>query len=231
MFRSLQRLRNEHRPSSTLDCNTPTPEPPDANADALVATTDSREAGMLQNMNNGSSPAAMLAANEADALQCVARPCVTSTSRHRTGSRLASEGSADADPVHRPTAHEHDAPGSRLASEGIEDADPVHRQGSGDADPVHTPTTNESDALQVHDQSVLPPDGVEQQVTCEFLPGMYRPLWSNGPWVTWNCPEDLAMGSESDDDDSLYLLDELEWDELDIEDAMTTCSSEASFIM
>eukprot|EP00930_Biecheleria_cincta_P016461 TRINITY_DN1337_c0_g1_i5.p1 TRINITY_DN1337_c0_g1~~TRINITY_DN1337_c0_g1_i5.p1 ORF type:complete len:452 (+),score=65.79 TRINITY_DN1337_c0_g1_i5:67-1422(+) len=53
-----------------------------------------------------------------------------------------------------------------------------------------------------HDRELVRPDPADRQrsITCEFLPGMYRPLRSEGSWTKWD-PDRLASHLEQDLDD------------------------------
>eukprot|EP00930_Biecheleria_cincta_P042793 TRINITY_DN29446_c0_g1_i1.p1 TRINITY_DN29446_c0_g1~~TRINITY_DN29446_c0_g1_i1.p1 ORF type:complete len:141 (+),score=28.61 TRINITY_DN29446_c0_g1_i1:86-508(+) len=85
----------------------------------------------------------------------------------------------------------------------------------GDPDVVSRLTANRAETFQ---------QSRDMSITCEFLPGMLRPLRSDGPWIRWN---HLEL-PESDDDDELLLQpdDEFEWG-ASIEDVATTCPSAA----
>eukprot|EP00930_Biecheleria_cincta_P067034 TRINITY_DN533_c0_g1_i2.p1 TRINITY_DN533_c0_g1~~TRINITY_DN533_c0_g1_i2.p1 ORF type:complete len:217 (+),score=40.35 TRINITY_DN533_c0_g1_i2:127-777(+) len=102
-------------------------------------------------------------------------------------------------------------------------------------DTARRQTADEAEAARNLDFGTL----AEQRsltITCEFRPGVFRPLRAGGPWIPWNCPGSDSESHElsqilddeelqQDVDDELLLpLDGLEWEELDFE-APTTLPS------
>eukprot|EP00930_Biecheleria_cincta_P016459 TRINITY_DN1337_c0_g1_i3.p2 TRINITY_DN1337_c0_g1~~TRINITY_DN1337_c0_g1_i3.p2 ORF type:complete len:203 (+),score=44.88 TRINITY_DN1337_c0_g1_i3:75-683(+) len=79
-----------------------------------------------------------------------------------------------------------------------------------------------------YNHALVRPDPADRQrsMTCEFLPGMYRPLRSDGPWTVWNPDllpenalpeqdlEDEPLMEEGDDDELLLPVEFDDWDDI-----------------
>lgn len=95
-------------------------------------------------------------------------------------------------------------------------------------DSLHSPDDGSPEAVaqRFYGSPSPPPRGSnaaqrQRSMTCEFRLGLYRPLWNDGPWILWNCPEERQQNN----DENLSDLDESEWHNTPSEDAETNCFS------
>eukprot|EP00930_Biecheleria_cincta_P053987 TRINITY_DN3984_c0_g1_i1.p1 TRINITY_DN3984_c0_g1~~TRINITY_DN3984_c0_g1_i1.p1 ORF type:complete len:204 (-),score=38.14 TRINITY_DN3984_c0_g1_i1:148-759(-) len=191
MFRRVQALRHERN----------APEVAQADVDQQEMTRPAANGAEVFQTFDNTLPSASKVAQTDDAFPAVGDP-------HEV-TRPAANGAEAFQPIDNTPA-----PASEVAL--MDDVFPP----VGDPHEVIQPAANGAEAFQNIDIVDIPlatPPG--RSITCEFLPGMFRPLRTDGPWIVWNYTE-LPHEQDLDDELLLPLDDEFDWG-----DVATTCSS------
>eukprot|EP00930_Biecheleria_cincta_P016462 TRINITY_DN1337_c0_g1_i6.p1 TRINITY_DN1337_c0_g1~~TRINITY_DN1337_c0_g1_i6.p1 ORF type:complete len:184 (+),score=42.43 TRINITY_DN1337_c0_g1_i6:78-629(+) len=123
----------------------------------------------------------------------------------------------------------------RIASEALHSSFDGVFPASGNRELVHLgfaeqqPAANDRELARpaAYNHALVRPDPADRQrsMTCEFLPGMYRPLRSDGPWTVWNpdlLPENALLEQEDDDDELLLPVEFDDWDDIFADEDLAT---------
>eukprot|EP00930_Biecheleria_cincta_P016460 TRINITY_DN1337_c0_g1_i4.p1 TRINITY_DN1337_c0_g1~~TRINITY_DN1337_c0_g1_i4.p1 ORF type:complete len:205 (+),score=44.85 TRINITY_DN1337_c0_g1_i4:78-692(+) len=136
----------------------------------------------------------------------------------------------------------------RIASEALHSSFDGVFPASGNRELVHLgfaeqqPAANDRELARpaAYNHALVRPDPADRQrsITCEFLPGMYRPIRSDGRWTIWNpdlLPENVLpeqdlggepLEEEGDDDELLLTLESDDQEDIfGTQDVATTYAS------